>query len=111
MLETRNSKEIFDLNLAIQYSYSLDFLRKLVTMFLENQKNILEELDNSFIVDKDTFHLKVHTLKGISKNIGSVALNKIAILMLDDLNNKALLEELKIIIVLLFDKLNEFLIN
>jgi len=82
------------LNIKLGLSYVGDIERiyyKLLKAFVENYQNYIEEITTLFLNNITEYHRKIHSLKGIAKNLGSEELFELCQKIENDLENKELL--------------------
>lgn len=82
--------QVVDVNMALGLIGGNEKIFTLVVgQFLENNSNLLSEVENDIINNRyDEAILKVHSCKGISKNIGSIQLYEIAKILEEALINR-----------------------
>lgn len=71
--------KVVDVNLALDLiGGNEQIYHKVIAVFLENQRHLIEEIENKIEKNIDDVRILVHSCKGISKNIGSIELYEVS---------------------------------
>lgn len=98
-----NNLKMIDVDMALDLMNGIEQIYyKVVQTFLQEQKNLIEEIEASLSCNYDEARRLVHTCKGISKSIGSNPLYEISANLED-----AILKQNKPLISVYFTKFKE----
>ncbi len=88
-------KKIIDVELALQYVAGYKNIHeKLVKSFLDSYKGFDEEI--IILMEKSdiyNLHMKIHSLKGICRNLGTLVLEKDCVIALDELKKNIVIKK------------------
>lgn len=91
-----NDLKMIDVNMALDLMNGIEQVYfKVVQTFLEEQKNLIEEIEASLACNYDEARRLVHTCKGISRSIGSNPLYEVSANLEDAIikQNKTLISD------------------